>query len=178
MKIGKHFESVVEALNLVDQESVEEAIKILREVGKSGRFVWIVGNGGSAATASHFANDLVKMCHIRAVSIADMTPLTLANGNDYGWEHMFANPVRELSDPMDVVVAISCSGNSKNVVAAIETIRYKCQTIALTGPAENSLLLQLEPTVAIRVMADEIRVMEDVHSIICHAIAGAIRDER
>lgn len=178
MKIQDHFESVVEALNLVDHESIETAIKILREVGRSGRFVWIIGNGGSSATASHFANDLVKMCHVRAVAVADMTPLTLAEGNDYGWDRMFANPVREMSDPLDVVVAISCSGNSKNVVAAVDSVRYKCQTIALTGPAENSLLLQLEPTVAIRVMADEMRVMEDVHSIICHAIAGAIRDVR
>ena len=71
---------------------------------------WVIGNGGSAATASHFANDLFKMGRLRAVPLADLTPLSTAYGNDHGWKSMYADPLKGLMGREDVLIAISCSG--------------------------------------------------------------------
>ena len=172
--IWKHFSSLFEALVDVDKNEVEKAIVLLDNVrGKRGT-VWLVGNGGSAATASHFANDLVKMCDIKAIALPIQVPLITAYGNDNGWENMFADPLDEFMGMNDVLVAISCSGNSENVVRAVEMIFQR--VIVLTGDKmmENKLA-QMGASAMIRAMHSDITIQEDVHSAVCHAIAKALK---
>lgn len=167
-QIQKHLSEVDEAMSMLDVENIKTAVKILKEVKTEDAAVYLVGNGGSAATCSHFANDLVKACGIRAYSIPDMTSLTLAYGNDNNWDFMFYDVIRHLKKSnYDVVFAITCSGNSRNIV---EAMNFKFDVILLTGPSEDSFALKLNPSVAIKAMAQEITVVEDVHLMVCHAI--------
>lgn len=174
----KHLKNVVEAICYLEEEEIHKAVEVLKNAKNCGAFVWIIGNGGSAATAEHFANDLVKMCGIKACAVPSMGSMVLAYGNDDGWERMFANPLIKLAGVGDVVVAISCSGNSQNVVNGVRDILHKCEVIAMTGPGQNELSAMYPEDVRtlIRAYADEITVQEDIHLIVCHAIAGLINE--
>jgi D-sedoheptulose 7-phosphate isomerase len=167
---------VMNAMSSVDfDNNLKNALDILRVARKSRNAVWIVGNGGSASTASHFANDLLKMCNIRAISVPDMTPATLAYGNDEGWNYMFVDPMSKLYNQGDVLIAISCSGNSGNVVACTDYIRSPI--IVLTGNNRKCMLAVRNPGAIIYVDDDDITIQESVHSIICHAIARILSGE-
>lgn len=171
-------EDVIAALKAISVDKVCEAINILRRAQFQNANVYIVGNGGSAATASHFANDLVKMCGIRALALSDFSPTILAYGNDNGWDRMFSDPLKTMLLPQDVLVCISCSGNSPNVVEALRMAKDinlpSIKTIVLTGHDLNCQLEKLIPDAIIYVPFRNIRVQEDCHLAICHAIVGAL----
>lgn len=168
-----HFHNVTETLLHLDLTAIEKAVQILRSARDRDASVWLVGNGGSAATASHFANDLVKVCRIRAISIPDQTPTVTAFGNDDGSENMFWGPVGALARGNDVLVAISCSGNSANVVEVARHIPDN-HLIILTGPSHNSRLVRVSAGAIIHAEDDDIKVQEDVHLAVCHAIVGEL----
>lgn len=168
-----HFSEICEAFSLVDDGQILRAIEILTTIRAAGGTVWIAGNGGSAATASHFANDLTKMGRVKAICISDMTPTTLAYGNDDGWEFMFSNALEAHIGNKDAVVGISCSGNSPNIIAFLHMAKSRFK-IGLTGPGV-SRMSQMYTDVLIRAMADDITAQEDVHSAVCHAIARSLR---
>lgn len=170
-QVTSHFAELSASLLSVDREELRKAVKMLARARGEKRSVYIVGNGGSAATASHFANDLAKMCGIKAFSIPDMTALTLAFANDHGFEHIFEHTVDVFFEPGDVLVAISCSGRSVNVTRAAHLIE---NVIALTGNSFQSPLVDLQPAVILNAMSDDITIQEDIHLAICHAIAKAL----
>jgi D-sedoheptulose 7-phosphate isomerase len=161
-------DSVV-ALTHVDFNEIVKSVEILQEARQNHSNVWLVGNGGSASTASHLANDLYKMCAIRAFSVPDMTSVTLAYGNDTGWRNMFSGAFGKLYTPGDVLIAISCSGNSDNVVACAEMVEKPI--ILMTGNNRKSKLARMNPSAVIYVEDDDITIQESVHSVVCHAIA-------
>lgn len=168
------------ALRGVSDDKVLEAAMLLRKARASDSSVYVMGNGGSAATASHFANDLVKMCGIRAFSLPDMVSSVTAYGNDDGWQDMYAHLLKRLLCPFDIVVGISCSGNSPNVVSAMVFARHfnmpGLKTLGLIGWDLGCGVGQATPDVLVSVPFREIKVVEDCHLIICHAIAGALSD--
>lgn len=175
--IDKHFSQVVEGIELADRDDLEVAVNILHQAKTKLAQVWICGNGGSAATSAHFANDLLKMCGVQALDVSGMTPATLAYGNDHGWERMFANPVLQLAQPEDVVIVFSCSGNSCNVVELVTEIYLRCVVIAFTGPDDSELSRLFDAGKVhclVRAVAEDIKVQEDLHLIFCHAIAGEL----
>lgn len=152
---------------------------ILRRAKNQNAMVYLLGNGGSASTASHFANDLLKMGKLRAVALPDLAPVMTAYGNDNGWADMFGSMLRGFLLPQDVVVGISCSGFSENVIKAIEMAKTinlpSVRTVVLTGNTWASPLVKLEPDVVVHVPFADIRVQEDCHLVICHAVAGELR---
>jgi len=97
-------------------------VALTRETHGRGGQVFLIGNGGSAAMASHMAADALKNGHLRALAFNDLALLT-ATGNDAGYDQVFALPLARLARPGDLLVAISSSGNSPNVVRALETAR-------------------------------------------------------
>lgn len=173
--IRKRLVEICETLSLLDENEISIAIQILKMAGRRGNFVWIVGNGGSAATSAHFANDLLKMCHVKAMDVGGMTPVVTAYGNDHGWERMYANTLKSLVSPGDVIVLISCSGNSRNILEVANEFRAENDVIALTGNGDGELAKK-NTAACIKVMSDDITVQEDVHSIVCHEIARSIQD--
>lgn len=86
----------------------------------SAKNIYIIGNGGSASTANHFANDLVKMCGFRAISLCANEAIVMAYANDNGYENIFVDQLRVFLDREDLLITISGSGTSKNIVRAIE----------------------------------------------------------
>lgn len=170
--VGSHFAELSAALLNIDRDEVSKAIGVLRVARENKKNVWIVGNGGSAATASHFCNDLVKMAGIRAFAIPDMTPLVTAFGNDDGWKFMFSHAIDVFFDPGDVIVAISCGGRSENVVDATKYIK---NAIVITGNDYDTPLAHSGPAAIILAGSKDITIQEDMHLAVCHAITKALK---
>jgi D-sedoheptulose 7-phosphate isomerase len=171
-------EAVVRAISRADVRAVVDALFAAWERGAT---TFIVGNGGSAATASHMMNDLNKFTCVeglprfRAIALTDNVPLMTAIGNDLDYASVFAEPLRNLVRPGDVLVAISGSGNSPNIVAAVSAGRAAgALTIGLCGSPGGKLALEADLRVVIP--SDRIGQQEDGHLILNHAIACALRD--
>lgn len=173
----QYFGLVGRALQAVEEHQIERAVELFRKCREAQGVAWLVGNGGSAATASHFANDLCKMGHVRAIALPDMSPVVTAYGNDQGWAEMFAAPLAELRRPKDILVAITCSGASRNVLRAVSEVSSD-QLVVLTGMTQWTNEIDKFPCYAkLRVASGDIRVVEDCHLAICHCIAGMLRVE-
>lgn len=174
--LRKRLIEICEALSLLDENQISAAVQVLKAARERSSFVWIAGNGGSAATSAHFANDLLKMCAIKAIDLCGMTPVVTAYGNDHGWERMYANALHVLISPGDVIVLISCSGNSRNVLDVANEFQTAHDIIILTG-ADGGKLARKNTSACIAVMSDDITIQEDVHSIVCHEIARNITNQ-
>jgi D-sedoheptulose 7-phosphate isomerase len=170
--VREHLRAVSETLLKLDEQKIAEVVEILAHCRERGNRVYLFGNGGSAATASHFANDLLKMCHIKAICISDMTPTTLAYGNDEGWENMFVNPGMRFVEGKDIAIGFSCSGGSKNVGYGLMPFAKGC-TVLFTGKTGGNCIHYASH--AILVPHPDITVQEDVHLAVCHAIANALK---
>jgi D-sedoheptulose 7-phosphate isomerase len=169
-----------EVLNSVPEHQVKRAIELLLQARARGSRVYVIGNGGSATTASHFVCDLVKTARVsphaplRAFALTDNMALLTAWSNDVSYEQAFAGQLEALLEPNDVVIAISASGNSPNIVAALRTARERGSiTIGLLGFQGGAALSLVD--VPIHVPIEHYGLAEDTHSAISHAISMAIR---
>jgi len=172
---------LIQAIETVDMSRVEEAIRILSEARDRRRRIFVCGNGGSASTASHFACDIVKgasyqkSARFRIMALTDSLPTLTAYSNDVGYECVFVEQLKNFAEPDDVVVAISGSGNSPNVLRAVEYANsIGCRTVALTGRDGGKLgpLAQLN----IQVSAPHMGRIEDVHLMVLHMIGYYFMD--
>jgi D-sedoheptulose 7-phosphate isomerase len=119
------------------------AMQILAQVRKSNDSAYVIGNGGSAGVASHAVNDLVNVAKVRAFTLHDPSLLTCMT-NDYGYENAFARILAQIAKPKDVLIAISSSGNSKNIRnAAVQAIDSDMFVITLSGFAGDNPLRSL-----------------------------------
>jgi D-sedoheptulose 7-phosphate isomerase len=176
MYLREHFNRVRETLSNVNNDAVFAAAEILKTAKENGGTVFVCGNGGSAATASHFANDLIKMANLKTICLNDMMPTVLAFMNDHGVETMFERPFTKLVNRGDVFIAISCSGNSINVLKTMESaLLFSCSTILLTGDDGGDIKKYADVT--IKAPYPDIRVQEDVHLAVCHALAGVLGEK-
>lgn len=167
-------------LGLLPWELIEEMVEQLQRARMSGKQIFIIGNGGSAATASHFACDLGKnivvphLPRVRVQSLTDNMAFFSACANDYGYESVFAEQLANLLQPNDIVIAISASGNSRNILKAIEFAqRCNAFTIGWSG-YEGGQLARLAD-LAIVVPNDCIEQIEDTHLILAHMVTVALR---
>lgn len=172
---------VLRAIETVDLEKVSRAIEILAQARAEERHIFVCGNGGSAATASHFACDLVKGAsfnqprRFRIMALTDSLPTLTAYSNDVGYESVFVEQLKNFAQPGDVVLAISGSGNSPNVLRALEYGNsIGCRTIALTG--RNGGLLGPLAQLNIQVSNPHMGRIEDVHMIVTHMISYYFMD--
>jgi D-sedoheptulose 7-phosphate isomerase len=172
---------LLKAIETIDLDKVRQAIDILIEAREEGRQIFVCGNGGSASTASHFVCDMVKgasfgrSARFRIMALTDSLPTLTAYSNDVGYECVFAEQLKNFARPGDVVMAISGSGNSPNVLRAIEYANsIGCRTIALTGRDGGKLgpLAQLN----IHVSNAHMGRIEDGHIIALHMIGYYFMD--
>jgi len=170
----EHLMETSRVLVEIDQEPIAQTIEILRKAKKDGNQVFLFGNGGSHSNASHFANDLLKACGIKAICISDMIPTILAYNNDDGKDFMFQLPFSYLKNDGDIIFGISCSGESGNVKEMFFNGRH--EKILLTGESITSNSAHLA-NVVIPVPHPNIRIQESCHSAICHAIVEALLSE-
>jgi len=169
------------ALDSLDLERVGEAIETLRRARDANRHIFVCGNGGSAATASHFVTDMVKGAsfnrdsRFRIMALTDSLSTITAYSNDVSYECAFTEQLKNFAEPEDVVLAISGSGNSPNVLRAVEYANsIGCKTVALTGRDGGKLgpLAQLNVQVPVPHMGR----IEDAHMIVCHMIGYYFMD--
>ncbi|MEO8034087.1 MAG: SIS domain-containing protein [Acidobacteriota bacterium] len=162
----------------LDEEEIAGFIETLVDARERGAGIFFIGNGGSAATASHFANDIAIGCRswerpFRATSLTDNVAIMTAIANDYGYEHIFTLQLKTVMKAGDVVVAISASGNSPNVVQAIEWANeHGATTVGLTGFDGGKLRAAAKQAVHVPTMKGEYGPVEDVHMIIDHLVGA------
>lgn len=163
------------ALASVSEEEIERFIETLYDAYQRGVTVFVVGNGGSAANASHFAQDLAKgTCRdmsqeqrIRALSLTDNIAFISALGNDEGYDQIFVQQLRTFCRPGDLLVAISGSGNSPNVLRAIEYANdCGMKTVGVTGFSGGRLRELAHECV--HVPLNDMCTSESIHSIVFH----------
>jgi D-sedoheptulose 7-phosphate isomerase len=166
---------VLKAIQSIDLEKVSRAIEILTEARDLGRHIFVCGNGGSASTASHFACDMVKgasferAVRFRITCLGDSLPTLTAYSNDVNYECVFVEQLKNFARPQDVLIAISGSGNSPNVLRAVEYANsIGCQTIAFSGRDGGKLgpLAQLN----VQVSCPHMGRIEDGHMVALHMI--------
>lgn len=169
------------AIEAIDLDKVAQAIDWFRQARAAGRTIFVCGNGGSAATASHFVCDMVKgasfgrPARFRIQALTDSIPTVTAYANDVGYEAVFAEQLKNFARPGDLVMAISGSGNSPNVVLAVEYGNsIGCRTLALTGRDGGRLgaIAQL----SLQVPVPHMGRIEDAHMIVCHMISYYFMD--
>jgi D-sedoheptulose 7-phosphate isomerase len=168
-------------LDGVPLEAVQRAVALLLEAQAAGRRVYVIGNGGSAATASHLACDLNKstlmpgLLPLRVQALADNVPLLTAWANDTTFERVFAEQVAGLVEPDDVVIAISASGRSPNILAGLEAAAARgARTIGLLGfDGGQALALVDHP---LHVPSDDYGLVEAAHLALGQAITAEIRE--
>ena len=159
-----------------DISKIEDIANLIIAQSLLGAKVYIIGNGGSASTASHFAQGLCD-AGIFAFSLADNTSVTTALANDLGYENIFSNQLKNILSPDDVVIGISGSGNSPNIVKAIELAnKMGCITICLLG-FDGGKLKDIAQKF-IHVKDDNYGRIEDVHLSLAHIISLYIKDAK
>ncbi len=180
--IERYWHGLAEVARAMPFDTIAGAAELLLDCHRRQATVFIAGNGGSAATASHFACDLAKGTRnysvppFRVMPLTDNVPLMTAWANDASYDRIFAEQLSPLVRDGDVVVAISASGNSPNILAVTEVARELRATIlALTG--QSGGILSQVADLAIRVPTDDIQHVEDAHLAICHNLCVILREQ-
>lgn len=172
-------------LDSIEEDLVSKADKlasILMKARENKKTIFAMGNGGSAATASHFAEDLAKctivegLPRFKAIALTDSIPSMLAWANDVSYEEIFVEQLKNLMESGDVVIGISGSGNSMNVIKAIEYAnRNDGLTIGLSGYDGGKLLKCAQEN--IHVPSFHMQRVEDIHLLILHLLTCLLREE-
>ena len=168
-----------EALLGVSLNKIEKAVASIRKIVGTNSTVWVIGNGGSAATASHFCVDLSKGCAIRikktirAVPLMDLVPIQSAWSNDNSYGVALEMSIRHFAQRGDILFAISGSGNSRNILNALIAAKdLGVERIGLTGFSGGKMsdLVDIE----VNIPSDDMQIIEDAHHALCHFISREI----
>ncbi len=175
-----HLDIVRTAAQSLPEHIAEAGARMAQDI-KAGYKVLVCGNGGSAADAQHFAAELVgrferERSAMAAIALTTDTSALTALSNDYGFERIFARQVEALGRSGDWLLAISTSGNSANVLAAMEVARaQQMQIVALTGRDGGAMATALgDADIELRVPADSTARIQEVHILILHSLCELI----
>ncbi|MCK9613792.1 MAG: SIS domain-containing protein [Bacteroidales bacterium] len=184
MEINSYISEVKNNLDKINKEEIEKVIALIYKACISNKTVFIIGNGGSASNASHLAQDLSRVSiyyqkkekRIKTISLTDNVSFITAVANDFGFENIFTSQLRTFTNDGDVLIAISCSGNSKNVVAAVNYAhKQKMAVIGITGFDGGKLKKQSK--INIHIPVNDFGLVESIHSTIFHYIAIELRNK-
>jgi D-sedoheptulose 7-phosphate isomerase len=180
--VDTYIDELKGTLDQLSGEVIEQVLDSLHEARLSNRQVFILGNGGSASTASHFVCDLGKNTRVqgtpnfRVMGLTDNMALFSALANDEGYENVFAQQLGNYLQADDVVIGISTSGNSPNVVNAIQFANsLGAKTIAFTGFTSGKLGSMVD--IDLHVPSHSIEQVEDIHLVLEHLITKALREK-
>lgn len=181
MNYTKYLNYAVDALRSVKPQEVRESVDLLWRAYQTGNTVFVIGNGGSAASASHLAQDLAKGTRrmlsqkkrVRALALTDSVPFLTAYGNDDGYEFVFEQQLRNHARPGDVLIAISGSGNSPNILRAVKWAKQNgVATMGITG-FDGGKLRRLAQH-KLHVPLNDMCTAESIHSVLLHYIVLAL----
>ncbi len=177
--IQNYISTFVHTLGQFPIEKLDQVIQILHQARLNGQQIFVMGNGGSASTASHIVCDLAKNTYhadlpgFRVIGLSDNMAIFSALANDNGYDNVFSDQIRNLIRPNDVVLAISTSGNSANIIKAVElSNEVGAYTIGFTGFNGGKLgrIVSLE----IRVPSENVQQIEDIHLMMEHMITSGL----
>lgn len=173
--IDNYFDLLKQSVDGLDRNAIISFVDLLLEARKNGNNIYIMGNGGSASTASHFTCDFnkglsyKKDIRFKMICLNDNIATMLAYSNDLGYENVFVEQLKNFLKKDDVVIGISGSGNSKNILNAIEYANeLGAKTVGLTGFDGGKLKNIVD--VSIHADVNNMQVAEDVHMTICHML--------
>jgi len=181
-RISSYLEDVRRIIAELPQDAIGAIADVIYDAYRRGRHIFAFGNGGSSACASHFIEDVAKGIdygpnrpRYRALALTDSVALITAWANDTAYESIFAEQLRNFVERGDVAIGISASGNSANVLRAIELAKATgAATVGLTGYDGGQLAKTADR--AIIVPSDNMQKIEDAHLVICHLIYVCLRD--
>jgi D-sedoheptulose 7-phosphate isomerase len=170
---------VGEELAKIDPAQIKSLADAIWDVYQAGRFVFVIGNGGSGSNASHFCEDMGKSTldrkdfendakrRLKILSLTDNTPYILAWGNDEGFDRVFVEQLKNLASPGDLLVAISGSGNSPNILRAVDWAnRNGLKTFGCTGYSGGKLQTMAQAN--LHVALDDMGIVESIHLTAFH----------
>ncbi|MBI5122577.1 SIS domain-containing protein [Candidatus Roizmanbacteria bacterium] len=180
--IQEYIDEVKKSLDLLDVDAINQALEMIIFAYERGSRVFIIGNGGSASTASHMACDLGKGTlsrfydnkekRLKVMSLSDNIALLTAYANDLSFDHAFVQQLINLIEKRDVVIVLSGSGNSKNLVKAIKYAKkHGAETIGILGFRTGGKLAEMVDC-KIVVQSDHYGPVEDIHLILNHILAS------
>ncbi len=181
MNSNEYLKLMASLVEKIDTTACDEAVELVKKTIKSGNAVFVAGNGGSAATANHFAADFGKNVvkgdegrpHVMSLC-CNMSSVT-AYANDEGYEYAFSRQLTNWAQEGDLLVVISASGNSPSVVEAVKMMHKRGgKVIAMTGFTGGKLREMSD--VCMHAPDDKYETVEDAHSIFCHLIVSCIKE--
>ncbi len=168
-------------LDAIDLAAIDRLVDALARAREAGATIFVAGNGGSAATAAHWVNDLGKATkvagepHIRVMGLSDNVPWLTALANDEGYHRVFAGQLESFARPGDVLLVISASGNSPNILAAIDTAHeHGLLVLALVGFDGGTALTMADDYVLVSTAHGKYGLVESVHSVICDLVTTCL----
>ena len=170
-----YLSSVLSNISLTD---IEKFVEVLLEARERESSIFFIGNGGSAATASHFANDIAIGTRtyekpFRAISLCDNQAVITAIANDDGYEKIFSQQLQVLLKKQDVVVAISASGNSPNLLDAIDTAKkMNTITVGISGFDGGKMKEMVDVSLHVPTKKGEYGPAEDAHMVLDHLVSN------
>ncbi len=188
LNITDYLERLAEELRRVDLAAVQQLADLIHEAWQNEKFVFLIGNGGSATTCSHLAEDLGKNClpqqavdhlsdqtyrRLKILSLTDNTGWLTALANDLGYEQVFVQQLMHYGGSGDLVIAISGSGNSPNVLAAVDWAnRHGLTTFALTGFSGGKLKQSAHHNLHVKL--DDMGMVESIHLCLFHWVLNDV----
>lgn len=173
--ISGYLDNINDIIKDLETDNISKAIASIKEARETDKRIFVFGNGGSAATANHFAADFSKNAtrdddnRFKIISLSNNVSSITACGNDIGFETVFEEQLKNLMQEEDLIICISASGNSPNIIKAVEYGRKKKGTIiGITG--FNGGRLKEISDINIHVNSDSYEQVEDLHLIIAHII--------
>jgi len=173
-----YIDYLTSVLNSISLSDIEKFIKVLLESRERASSVFFIGNGGSAATASHFANDIAIGSKtdekpFRAISLCDNQAVITAIANDDGYEEIFSQQLQVLLKKQDVVIAISASGNSSNLIRAIETAKkMSAITVGISAFDGGKMKEIVDVSLHVPTEKGEYGPAEDAHMVLDHLVSS------
>ena len=189
--IDRYLAEMQEGIAGLSRDDIDRAVEALFDAWRRGATVFLIGNGGSASTATHFACDLSKVTispgkpRLRAISLCDNVALMSAWINDHGFEHLFSEQLRSLMRPGDVLIAISVHGGSgadqggpwsQNLLRAVRTAREEYQAIVIGFTGFDGGVLRQAADVSVHVPLPSTPQVESFHLALEHLITFCLKD--
>jgi D-sedoheptulose 7-phosphate isomerase len=177
--IDSYIDTLKDTLDKIDRSELINAAKVIREVGEKGNAIYICGNGGSAAMASHMACDLQKGAsygfkqRYNAFALSDNISTLLAYANDVSYEDIFVEQLKNCLRPGDLVIGLSGSGNSPNILKAVDYAKENGGiTLGMTGYVNGKLKTAADHSINFNI--DHMQIAEDLHLILNHNLVNLL----
>lgn len=176
-QINSYINRLKKALDNLDRKEIEQFAQIINQARDKGSNIFIIGNGGSAATASHFCCDFNKVAsygydnkkRFKFICLSDNIATVMSYSNDVSYEDIFVEQLKNFVQPEDILIALSSSGNSKNIIKAIEYANQNnITTIGLTG-CDGGKLKQIAKF-SVNANINDKQIAEDIHLVLCHML--------